>query len=66
MVDDFLAARLINQAAGGAVVAPWEICDLDECTLYAGTRLMRRQREVSSAIFDIEQIKNRVRREYRR
>lgn len=56
---DIYVARTINDAVGGAVVAPWDIDDLPEDWLDAASALARGLSETRDAVRKIESAKAR-------
>ena len=60
----YLLAQRINRLAGGNVVAPWEVYDLDEAWLDAAAELDRlpgimRRKQAEQKVFDEARNKNK-------
>lgn len=61
----FLLAKKINQAAGGAFIAPWEVADLPDEWIEAAKGLTDRLPAITEGKAKVEALKARLRKETR-
>lgn len=59
-------ARTINQAAGGAVIAPWQVAELPDTWLDLFQAMSTDMPQAAAAIGKIEARKAQIRAEHRR